>query len=308
MSSSTESVCFVKPEDDLDSVLRTNLECFDDGFEDLVCRRRRWWDSPRLREWLLERNYRLYENRNYALGVPSSMVNPSNFIEQSSEFPFAYHNPPTRAASQPRFSAYTGERGNVGYAQDASGRHVSIKTVLRDSKEKEVLEYLLQECSPKSIDEFRNVLPVLDILAFEGHWLAITPRWGDQPLEPRFGNMKEGLSFLHENRISHGDIRYENTLVNHTSTSIEDCYNHSRGLLRAEGKLVYALFDFSHAHIFPRNIPIEACRLPSEFAFAVWPALRPHDCHQGELDFDPFAFDVAVLASHPPCPHVSSLA
>ncbi|KAG6839029.1 hypothetical protein H0H93_006086, partial [Arthromyces matolae] len=66
--------------------------------------------------------------------------------------------------------------GNVGYAQNVSGRHVAIKTILHDSKEKEVLEYLLQECFPDSIDEFRNILPVLDILAYEGHWLAITPR------------------------------------------------------------------------------------------------------------------------------------
>ncbi|KAG6854746.1 hypothetical protein C0991_002460, partial [Blastosporella zonata] len=66
--------------------------------------------------------------------------------------------------------------GIIGYAQDASGRHVVIKAILRDSKEKEILEYLRQECFPKSIDEFRNILPVLDILACEGHWLAITPR------------------------------------------------------------------------------------------------------------------------------------
>ncbi|KAG6816525.1 hypothetical protein H0H93_007988, partial [Arthromyces matolae] len=50
-----------------------------------------------------------------------------------------------------------------------------------------------------------------------------------------------------------------------------------------------------HAHMFPPNMPIEGCRLPSKFSFAVWPELRPYDCHQGELDFDPFAFDVAVL-------------
>ncbi|KAG6834157.1 hypothetical protein H0H93_011505, partial [Arthromyces matolae] len=167
--SSPEYLCSIKPEDDLDSVLRTDLDCFDDGYEDLVYRRRRWWDSPRLREWFLKRNYRLYENRTYASEFPSAIVNPSNFVEIPSEFPFAYHDPPTRAATQPRFSAYTGERGNVGYAQDAFGRHVAIKTILSDSKEREVLEYLLKECFPESIDQFRNILPVLDILAYEGH-------------------------------------------------------------------------------------------------------------------------------------------
>ncbi|KAG6819160.1 hypothetical protein H0H93_014774 [Arthromyces matolae] len=294
-------------EDDLDSVLRTKLDYFDDGYVELVYRRLRWWDSPRIREWLLEKNYKLYENRSCASGFPSDIVYPTEFVQHPPEFPYAYHDLSKRIYKKPKplFSAHTGPRGIIGYAQDASGRHVAIKAILHDSKEKEILEYLRRECFPKSMDEFRNVLPVLDILACEGHWLAITPRWGDHPNQPFFKNIKQlyhffrcilkGLSFLHEHRISHGDIRLENILVNHAESWNNDRLNERRQLLCDEGKLVYALFDFSHAHMFPRNISMEECRLPSGLAFAIWPELRPYDTHQGELDFDPFAFDVATL-------------
>ena len=62
-----------------------------------------------------------------------------------------------------------------------------------------------------------------------------------------------------------------------------------------KGKLTYALFDFGHSTMFPQSVRINGCRLPSCLSFATYPLQRPDDTHQGEIDFDPFAFDVGML-------------
>ncbi|KAG6863335.1 hypothetical protein C0991_006634, partial [Blastosporella zonata] len=183
--------------DTLDSILRITIDILDDGYhEGVLLRRLRWWDTARTREWLLAKGYKLYQEMLSPFGFPSGIVFPTDARQHTSEFPYANHEPPSNPDERHSFSADTGERGIIGYAQDASGRHVVIKAILHGSEEKRILEYLQKECFPKSIDEFRNVLPVLDILPCEGHWLVITPRWGDQPLHPQFQNMKEVFHFM----------------------------------------------------------------------------------------------------------------
>ncbi|KAG6863207.1 hypothetical protein C0993_012473, partial [Termitomyces sp. T159_Od127] len=64
----------------------------------------------------------------------------------------------------------------VGYAQDSQGRHVALKAIESGSEEYRILKHLQDQGVPTSVDEFRNVIPILDILPCEGHWLAIMPR------------------------------------------------------------------------------------------------------------------------------------
>jgi hypothetical protein len=66
--------------------------------------------------------------------------------------------------------------------------------------------------------------------------------------------------------------------------------------LRQDSRLQYALFDFDISIMFnPDSTPAER-RLPSEFS---WEGgyHQPYDTSQGELDYDPFAFDVACMGN-----------
>ncbi|KAH0586086.1 hypothetical protein H2248_007357 [Termitomyces sp. 'cryptogamus'] len=291
-------------QDTLDSVLNSPLDGLDDGFCELADRRLAWWDSMRLRTWMSDRGYSLYQRSYAKSGLPSDLVYLPGAERQDTSFPYAHHGGPEKSV-WPLFSAHTGERVIVGYALDSQGRHVAIKAVLSGSKEYRILEYLQNQGVPASPDEFQNVIPVLDILSCDGHWLSIMPRWGSDPLEPSFCSMKEvyyfihcllkGLNYLHSHRIVHGDIKIENILVNHFDRYHFDGRNAHRRSLCIQGKLTYALFDFSHSTMFPQSVRLDECRLPSYISFGTYPLQRPDDTHQGEIDFNPFAFDVGML-------------
>ena len=57
----------------------------------------------------------------------------------------------------------------------------------------------------------------------------------------------------------------------------------------------YCLFDFNQSVIFPRKAPLNMCRLPDRFSWSGTPQYHPMDLNQGELDIDPFAFDVGCM-------------
>ncbi|KAG6879345.1 hypothetical protein C0992_003387 [Termitomyces sp. T32_za158] len=259
-------------QDCLDSILPTTLDGLDDGFCELAERRIYWWDSARLQSWLSnvsDRGYTFYQRLYRSPGDPSDTVFPA-VIQQQEEttFPYAYHVGPAENA-WPAMSANSGDRALVGYAQDAEGRHVALKAILFGSEEYRILKHLQDQGVPTSVDDFQNVIPVLDIIPCEGHWLAFMPRMQD--------------------------IKTENILVNHVDRHYYDEYNIHRMSLRTEGKLTYALFDFSHSTMFPETVRINECRLPSKTSFRTYWVQRPDDTHQGEVDFDPFAFDVGML-------------
>lgn len=67
-----------------------------------------------------------------------------------------------------------------------------------------------------------------------------------------------------------------------------------RGPLRSAGHLIYALLDFDISIQFPLNSTAADMRLPS--SLSRWGSYnQPSDTAQGELDYDPFAFDVGCL-------------
>ncbi|KAG6811982.1 hypothetical protein H0H92_005016 [Tricholoma furcatifolium] len=278
----------------LNSVLPTTLDVYDEGFYELVLQRMLWWDSPHVRARLLEKGYTLYD-RLVLGGEPSDLMYPLNVEWLTSIFPFANHEGPATGVhtKYPAFTADTGGRGIIGYAQDVHGNHVAIKTVLSGSEELRILKYINQNFS-SSMDSFQNVLPVLEIFEFESHWLVVMPRWGDYPLKPQCETMKEAFHFIH---CLLKDIKLDNILVNHAERCQHDNVNGRRRLLRVEGRLTYALFDFSHATMFPLSLPINKCYLPSDISFRTLPWQRPSDTHQGEIDFDPFAFDVGIMTT-----------
>lgn len=63
-----------------------------------------------------------------------------------------------------------------------------------------------------------------------------------------------------------------------------------RADLQAQGRLTHVLFDFDLAVILSPTVR----RLPWQFSWVGAPPF-PQDVTQGEYDYDPFAFDVALL-------------
>ncbi|KAG5341553.1 hypothetical protein C0989_009470 [Termitomyces sp. Mn162] len=167
--------------------------------------------------------------------------------------------------------------------------HVAIKAVLFGSKEYRILEYLQNQGVPASPDEFQNVIPVLDILSCDGLKLSTFTQNSAWSASLRlFQRLRRYLN-------SDQDIKIENILVNHFDRYHFDGRNAHRRSLCIQGKLTYALFDFSHSTMFPQSVRLDECRLPSYISFGTYPLQRPDDTHQGEIDFNPFAFDVGML-------------
>ncbi|KAG6808261.1 hypothetical protein H0H92_004706, partial [Tricholoma furcatifolium] len=256
----------------LDSILRTRVDVYHDGFQELLARRVEWWESTRVKSWLLQRGYTLYCRMHFDGydGLILSEVFPPNVERKENSFPSAHHGG-LDLENPPIFHAFTGERWIVNYAYDAQGRHFALKAILDGSEELRILKYLHNQGIPPSVDEFENVIPIVDIMACEGHWIAVMPR------------------------IAHGDIKVDNILVNHVDRFSLDQNSSRRMALRKEGKITYALFDFSHSTMFPLSAALEDCRLPRINSLKTFPTQRPSDTLQGEIDFNPFAFDVGML-------------
>ncbi|KAH7882302.1 kinase-like domain-containing protein, partial [Phlebopus sp. FC_14] len=196
------------------------------------------------------------------------------------------------------------------FAQDAQHRHVALKLMEGGSAEYQIYRHLSGAASlyTSDLEEFDCVIPPLDLMDLGGYWFVVMPRsvyGGDAVLVPWFNSVHEilrfihcslkGLSFLHGNLIVHRDIKTSNILVNHfADTSFYNNLNQLRPNLRLADKLVYALVDFNCSIMFsPTSTPSER-RLPARES-TVLPCNIPPDVYQGELDYDPFAYDVGSL-------------
>ncbi|KAG6867074.1 hypothetical protein C0993_007052 [Termitomyces sp. T159_Od127] len=154
--------------DDLDSVLRTSLWPHDPGFRELTDRRFAWWDSKRIRSWLLGKGYTLYRPCPSEAEFFEQMY-PSNPGPHESVFPYAnLDDPEPDDEFFPNLYGSTSPWGNVVLAQDTQGQHVAIKAVLDGSEEYRILKFLHDQGLPRSIDDFHNVIPVLEVLPCEG--------------------------------------------------------------------------------------------------------------------------------------------
>ncbi|KAF9237119.1 hypothetical protein BU15DRAFT_49181 [Melanogaster broomeanus] len=186
-----------------------------------------------------------------------------------------------------------------------------MKLVKEGSIEYNVYQRLSQEESLFTADPqtFGCVIPPLDFIElYDGLSFIVMPRWGGYVFIPRPGSIREvlhimrcclkGLSVLHRNLIVHRDIKTGNMLVNHFSNAEwYDQHNDLRPSLRSQGLLYYALMDFDFSAMFPLDSkPLER-RLPAKESFIMY-CSRARDTEQGELDYDPFAFDVASLGEY----------
>ncbi|KAG6827541.1 hypothetical protein H0H87_004561 [Tephrocybe sp. NHM501043] len=91
------------------------------------------------------------------------------------------------------------------------------------------------------------------------------------------------------------DLKVENVLVNQFTGYFEDFHGSDRVGLRSQANLTYTLFGFSLATMFPSSAALVNCQLPSSLLFRNYPSQHPSDTLQGELDYNPFLFDVGML-------------
>lgn len=69
------------------------------------------------------------------------------------------------------------EQGRVVLAQDSHSRHVVIKLVSSDSDELNILRFLHKEPRLLDSEKYQCIVPVLELLPFDGHWFVIMPRF-----------------------------------------------------------------------------------------------------------------------------------
>ncbi|KAI0070465.1 hypothetical protein K474DRAFT_793430 [Panus rudis PR-1116 ss-1] len=161
--------------------------------------------------------------------------------------------------------------------------------------EHKVNQRLLQCEEFASPETFPCVIPPVAILDTPYNFVATAmPLW-TAPLR-RF-DTTSALDFLHRHRIVHRDIHHGNIAKNYymwDAASVEESrqlrYEHKHA-----GKLAYALFDFDIAMCFPEDTSVKEFRLPSEKAFCGWSIYHSQDVYRGQVDYNPFAFDVACL-------------
>ncbi|KAF8510408.1 kinase-like domain-containing protein, partial [Hysterangium stoloniferum] len=188
----------------------------------------------------------------------------------------------------------------VAYAQDSQGRHVAVKFVNGESEEYRIMRFL-QECGTTVHEQ--GLIPILDFLPYYSNWFVVMPRWGSLSDLPWFSTVGEVLSFihcllkavnfLHQNLIVHRDINIGNILANHFAQYDTYDTNILRPQLRSNGSLTYVLCDFDCSMMFSPSKPRDL-RLHSDLSFEIR-IIIPDDTSQGELDYDPFVFEMGCL-------------
>ncbi|KDR82382.1 hypothetical protein GALMADRAFT_57318, partial [Galerina marginata CBS 339.88] len=259
-----------------------------------------FWDSPDTVQFFQEHGYTLYKR----IGKDdylSPSTEPALPFQDFAEgvYPYSYYDaqcldsdPTPLRASEPR--------AMVAFGQDSLNRHVAIKPVRDGTDEYRIMRFLSQQRLETLKDNC--VVPVLNLLPVEGFWFAVMPRWGNSPQNPHpkivqdvlgfiHGMLKvRGIAFLHEHNISHGDIHEGNFLINHFCDVTFQRSSRTRQDLRSRKSLSYCVFDFDFAVMLSPDEDRGNFRLPCERSYGTFARIK--DTYQGELDYNPFVFDV----------------
>ncbi|RXW11437.1 hypothetical protein EST38_g14417, partial [Candolleomyces aberdarensis] len=283
-------------------------------------RRNQFWDSPTTLDWFKARGYTLYKR------IPDHRDSPWLTAPQTANnetlvyanYPYSGHDSSSTDKSLPArcaivktvgvfklhltpnvyyFLSNVHEQGSVVFAQDEQRRHVAIKLVPKDTDELKIYEFIQQQ-DMKTLEE-NSILPVLEILHIKSHCFVVMPRWGGGSIIPEeysctgellalVHSLLKGLAFLHNNGIAHRDLALSNVLCNHFSN--EHAGGYFRSVSRRNRTLQFAIFDFDISIMVPPNASRSKFRLPywRNWEGSAW----VYDVDQGELDYDPFAYDV----------------
>ncbi|KAF6763237.1 other/AgaK1 protein kinase [Ephemerocybe angulata] len=277
-------------------------------------RRFQFWDDDRTVKWFQARGYILYTRpSNTKHGSEASVTESNPYLTVPSVpedepfvpavYPYACHDDSTSDPSEIA-RGIEERKGSVCFAQDREGRHVTIKLVPADARTDERKIYQFLHRQDIQVLEENCVLPVLEMLHFNEHCFVVMPRWGNLVRYPEPVRLREviefirgclkGLAFLHRHGIIHRDLSWGNYLVNHFTSQNAQRDSYERRGLRMRGELLYAIFDYSLSILLPPDVDPKTFRLPYNMTWEGTCFSIP-DVWHGELDYDPFAYDVAVL-------------
>ncbi|SJL04410.1 uncharacterized protein ARMOST_07776 [Armillaria ostoyae] len=294
--------------------------------------RRKWWLS--MRGWFADRGYNLYLRQPVDEGYMPMCYPPLPFTgsdtSEEAPFPYAFRGRHSLECGEGEtyLSSTEPETAAVWYAQDAETRLVAIKIVKKDTDEYRII-HLIHEKQSSSLP-LHGIVPVLDILDSGDFYFAIMPKWSIPFMcDCWFPSTREALGMIHcllkacpslrtmcqiitdVFRVSSGfmneklftecDFKQGNTLVNFAYGDHWTRCPSDEGLQRffcRRGMLTYGYIDYNIAVMFPRSASLSECRLPY---WKSWDGTNNwwlYDTAQGEHDYDPFAFDVALLGFH----------
>ncbi|KAF5325843.1 hypothetical protein D9611_000487 [Ephemerocybe angulata] len=274
----------------------------------------RWqfWDDERTVKWFQARGYTLYNrpNKDYGSNPPAPEPRPHLTVPSipdkepivAAVTPYACHDDCKHTSDIAR--SVEEHTGSVCFAQDEKGRHVALKLVSADARPDERKIYQFLHRQDVRVLEQNSVLPVLEILPYGEHCFVVMPRWGGPVRYPQPYSLRaviefirgclKGVAFLHKNGIIHRDLSWNNYLVNHFTSDTANRGSYQRRCLRARGELLYAIFDYNLSIILPQDMDPKTFRLPYDMTWE-GTCFEIPDVWQGELDYDPFAYDVGIL-------------
>ncbi|CAK5276118.1 unnamed protein product [Mycena citricolor] len=293
--------------------LDESISIYTEGFD--IMKRMIFWDGP-IRAYLLEHGYTLNTIENLdtihewdpedrvCFMYPAFESAPGFPADQRFAFIEGTDSEYERVGQSEKRPYLAQSAGKVFFGQETAchEHHVAFKLVRNGSPEHRALKLL------SAHKEIRGLVPVLEMLPFRGHWLAVMPRWDEgvvtQCLWPRnirqtldlFEDLLSGLAFLHEHRIVHRDIRgFSNVLVNHLAVDHYHADIPTRCALLANNQIKTGIFDYNLSVIFPADVSLSRARSPWSKYYGM-PA-PPVDICLGEYQFNPFASDVASLGA-----------
>ncbi|KAI9067538.1 hypothetical protein FKP32DRAFT_1563508 [Trametes sanguinea] len=200
-------------------------------------------------------------------------------------------------------------KSHLTCGRDAQQRDIVIKLVDKGTREDKILRALAEYPALYDSNAFPNVLPPTAIIEspYEFNLVAM-PMWESRYKLLELETVRDvltfmrstlvGLAFLHEKRIVHRDIHEANIATNwYCYSSDRDHVSQSLRERRRTATVTYALYDFDCALQLPPETSLKDCRRPPmETTFGL-PDYHPPDTWQGEVDYNPFAFDVACLGN-----------
>ncbi|CDO74564.1 hypothetical protein BN946_scf184931.g3 [Trametes cinnabarina] len=193
--------------------------------------------------------------------------------------------------------------------RDAQQQDVVIKMVDHGTMEDNIYRTLAACRELYDPRTFPYVLPPTAIIEapYNFNFVAM-PMWGSKYKLSELETVSEvlrfmhctltALAFLHEKRIVHRDIHETNIMVNWYCYTADPLVR-SQGMRahRRTSAVSYALHDFDLALQLPPETSLRDCRRPSIESCIGKTDYQPSDTWAGEVDYNPFAFDVGCLGN-----------
>ncbi|KAK0188107.1 hypothetical protein F5146DRAFT_1226443 [Armillaria mellea] len=204
----------------------------------------------------------------------------------------------------------------------ATGRLVAMKIIRQKENPFELVIGTLLTSEEKSLDSRNHCVPILQTLPIpdqDGHVIIVMP-YLQQWYHPKFrtvgegiqffGEMLEGLQFIHENHVAHRDGGFTNIMMDasqmygpegfhpHERDKKYDFSGRARPYSRTERPPKYYFIDFGLSDIYnPDDLPATVCALEGGDKTVPEFVADDPDWTKRTPKHDPFAVDVYYLGN-----------